>query len=81
MEKSGRIVQTGTQQRSWPHYVQGKEIVASGALGVVRLVEAFWFMNYGVRGVNNLPRKSARLRPISTGRPGWDRRPTSRSIR
>ena len=49
VEKSGRIVQTGTQQRSWPHYVQGKQIVASGALGVVRLVEAFWFMNYGVR--------------------------------
>ena len=58
VEKSGRIVQTGTQQRSWPHYVQGKQIVASGALGVVRLVEAFWFMNYGVRGVNNLPKKS-----------------------
>ncbi len=59
VEKSGRIVQTGTQQRSWPHYVQGKEIVASGALGVVRLVEAFWFMNYGVRGANDLPRSSA----------------------
>ena len=50
VEKSGRIVQTGTQQRSWPHYVQGKQILASGALGVVRLVEAFWFMNYGPRG-------------------------------
>jgi predicted dehydrogenase len=49
VETSGRIVQTGTQQRSWPHYVRGKEIVASGALGVVRLVDAFWFMNYGVR--------------------------------
>jgi predicted dehydrogenase len=56
VEKSGRIVQTGTQQRSWPHYVQGKQILASGALGVVRLVEAFWFMNYGVRGPNTLPR-------------------------
>ncbi len=56
VEKSGRIVQTGTQQRSWPHYVRGKEIIASGALGVVRLVDAFWFMNYGVRGVHNLPR-------------------------
>ena len=55
VERSGRIVQTGTQQRSWPHYVRGKEIVASGALGVVRMVEAFWFMNYGVRGGNNLP--------------------------
>jgi predicted dehydrogenase len=56
VDKSGRIVQTGTQQRSWPHYVQGKQIVASGALGVVRLVEAFWFMNYGVRGANNAPK-------------------------
>jgi predicted dehydrogenase len=59
VEKSGQIVQTGTQQRSWPHYVQGKQILASGALGVVRLVEAFWFMNYGVRGVNGLPRSQA----------------------
>jgi predicted dehydrogenase len=59
VEKSGRIVQTGTQQRSWPHYVQGKQILASGALGVVRMVEAFWFMNYGVRGVKNLPRTQA----------------------
>ena len=59
VEKSGRIVQTGTQQRSWPHYVRGKEIIASGALGTVRLVEAFWFMNYGVRGVRHLPRNPA----------------------
>jgi predicted dehydrogenase len=59
VEKSARIVQTGTQQRSWPHYVQGKHIVASGALGVVRLVEAFWFMNYGVRGINLPPRSQA----------------------
>jgi predicted dehydrogenase len=59
VEKSGRIVQTGTQQRSWPHYVQGKQILASGALGIVRLVEAFWFMNYGVRGVGNLPKSQA----------------------
>jgi predicted dehydrogenase len=55
VEQSGRIVQTGTQQRSWPHYVRGKEILASGALGAVRLVEAFWFMNYGVRRVNKVP--------------------------
>jgi predicted dehydrogenase len=24
VEKSDRVVQTGTQQRSWPHYVRGK---------------------------------------------------------
>jgi predicted dehydrogenase len=55
VEKSGRIVQTGTQQRSWPHYVQGKQIVDSGALGAVRSVEAYWFMNYGPRGLHQPP--------------------------
>ena len=59
VEQSDRVVQTGTQQRSWPHYVRGKEIVASGALGTVRLVEAFWFMNYGVRGAAGRPRDQA----------------------
>jgi predicted dehydrogenase len=46
VEKSGRMVQTGTQMRSWPHYIQGKQIVDSGALGTVRLVDAWWFLNY-----------------------------------
>jgi len=41
VEKSGRMVQTGTQMRSWPHYIQGKQIVDSGALGTVRLVDAW----------------------------------------
>jgi predicted dehydrogenase len=45
VEKSGRMVQTGTQMRSWPHYVQGKQLVDSGALGTVRLVDAWWFLN------------------------------------
>jgi predicted dehydrogenase len=46
VEQSGRIVQTGTQHRSWKHYIQGKQIIDSGALGEVRLVESFWFLNY-----------------------------------
>ena len=46
VDESGRMVQTGTQQRSWKHYIQGKEIVDSGALGTVRLVESYWFLNY-----------------------------------
>ncbi len=46
VEKTGRIVQTGTQHHSWKHYIQGKEIVDSGALGEVRLVESYWFLNY-----------------------------------
>jgi predicted dehydrogenase len=46
VEKSGRMVQTGTQMRSWPHYIRGKEIVDSGALGTVYLVDAWWALNY-----------------------------------
>ncbi len=46
VEKGGRIVQTGTQHRSWNHYIRGKEIVDSIALGDVRLVESYWFLNY-----------------------------------
>jgi predicted dehydrogenase len=46
VEQSGRIVQTGTQHRSWKHYIQGKQIIDSGALGNVRLVETYWFLNY-----------------------------------
>ena len=46
VEKSDRMVQTGTQMRSWPHYIQGKQIIDSGALGTVRLVDAWWFLNY-----------------------------------
>ena len=46
VEKSGRMVQTGTQHHSWKHYIQGKEIVDSGALGQVRLVESYWYLDY-----------------------------------
>src|SRR5262245_56532764 len=30
VESSDRIVQTGTQQRSWEHFIQGKQIIDSG---------------------------------------------------
>ena len=46
VEKSGRIVQTGTQHRSWKHYIQAKEIIDAGTLGTVRMVESYWFLNY-----------------------------------
>jgi predicted dehydrogenase len=47
---SGRIVQAGYQQRSWEHFIQGREIVASGKLGKVSLVLASWYQNY-LRGM------------------------------
>jgi len=45
VEKSGRVVATGTQQRSWDHYLLAKQIVESGRLGQVTLVHCYWYQN------------------------------------
>jgi predicted dehydrogenase len=49
VEQTKRIVQTGTQQRSWDHYVLGKQIVDSGKLGKITFVHTYWYQNYGSR--------------------------------
>lgn len=46
VEKSGRVVATGTQQRSWDHYLLAKQIVESGRLGQIALVQCYWYQNY-----------------------------------
>ncbi|MGH9451879.1 MAG: Gfo/Idh/MocA family protein [Terriglobia bacterium] len=46
VKESGRVVQTGTQQRSWPHYILGKQLIDSGMLGDVAFVYTYWFQNY-----------------------------------
>jgi predicted dehydrogenase len=43
---SGRVVQTGTQQRSWGHYLQAKDIVSSGGLGQVTFIRTYWYQNH-----------------------------------
>jgi predicted dehydrogenase len=43
VEASDRVVQTGTQQRSWDHYELGKQIVDSGRLGHVAFVHSYWY--------------------------------------
>lgn len=50
VEASNRVVQTGTQQRSWPHYILGKQLVESGKLGQIGFVRAYWYQNYAGRG-------------------------------
>jgi predicted dehydrogenase len=47
VKKSGRVVQVGTQQRSMPHIIQGKELVAAGKLGKVFKVKMSWNRNAG----------------------------------
>jgi predicted dehydrogenase len=43
---SKQIVQVGYQQRSWPHYVAAREIVTSGRLGAIPLIQSSWYQRY-----------------------------------
>jgi predicted dehydrogenase len=40
VEASGHVVQTGTQQRSWEHFILGEQIVKSGKLGQITFGQA-----------------------------------------
>jgi predicted dehydrogenase len=46
VRESKRIVQTGTQQRSWEHYMHAKDLIASGTLGQVTLIRTYWYQNH-----------------------------------
>ena len=43
---SKQIVQVGYQQRSWPHFMAAKDLVAAGTLGQVTLVLTSWYQDY-----------------------------------
>jgi len=45
IQASKQIVQTGTQQRSWDHWMLGKEIVDSGRLGQITFVQTYWYQH------------------------------------
>jgi predicted dehydrogenase len=45
IEGSKQVVQTGTQQRSWEHWVLGKHIVDSGKLGQITFVQTYWYQH------------------------------------
>jgi predicted dehydrogenase len=44
--KSKNIIQVGMQRRSYDLYQEGREVVASGKLGKVRMVRSWWLNNY-----------------------------------
>jgi len=44
-EKSGKIVQVGTQNRSSSLYKKAKELIQEGKVGDVHFVRAFWYRN------------------------------------
>jgi predicted dehydrogenase len=49
---SKNIIQIGMQRRSYDLYLEGRDIVAAGTLGKVRMVRSWWLNNYlgGGRG-------------------------------
>jgi predicted dehydrogenase len=49
--KTKRIIQVGMQRRSYDLYQEGRGVVASGALGTVRMVRSWWLNNYLGGGV------------------------------
>lgn len=42
VQRTGRILQVGTQRRSAPMFMEARQIIASGVLGEVRLVNSWW---------------------------------------
>jgi len=48
VEETKRVVATGTQQRSWPHWIMGKQIIDSGKLGKITFIHTYWYQNYSV---------------------------------
>jgi predicted dehydrogenase len=63
VEASNRVVQTGTQQRSWPHFIQAKKLIDSGALGQITFIETHWYQNHYAHH-SNVP-------DIDTGKLDW----------
>ncbi len=65
VRESKRVVQTGTQQRSWEHFIQAKDAIAAGQLGKVTLIRTYWYQNH-VAGQNNGP-------AVDTAKLDWKR--------
>ncbi|MHC4181655.1 MAG: Gfo/Idh/MocA family protein, partial [Planctomycetota bacterium] len=54
--KYDRVVQIGTQQKSWPHYIQAAEVIRSGRLGEISEVKV-WDMDYLYPGPGDPPKE------------------------
>lgn len=55
VEDSGQVVATGTQQRSWKHFIEAKELIDKGVLGKITFVRCHWSQNYSRFGSNPAP--------------------------
>jgi predicted dehydrogenase len=59
VERANRVVATGTQQRSWDHFLLAKEMVEAGRLGQITLAECYWYQNYLRRNPDDRQRVDA----------------------
>ena len=53
--RTNRVVQTGTQHRSAPHYREVARIIQSGDLGSVHLVRIWNYLNMSPEGIGRAP--------------------------
>src|SRR5689334_10067172 len=51
-----QIIQVGMQRRSYDLYLEGRKVVADGALGTVRMVRSWWLNNYIGDGSKRTPK-------------------------
>jgi predicted dehydrogenase len=61
VQDSKRVVQTGTQQRSWEHYIQARDIIVGGGLGQVTLIRTYWYQNHIPSHANPLQFDTSKL--------------------
>ena len=55
VEDSGQVVATGTQQRSWKHFLEAKQLIDQGVLGKITFVRCHWSQNYSRFGSSRSP--------------------------
>ena len=54
-EGSEQVIATGTQQRSWDHFLEAKGLVEKGVLGRVTFVRCHWLQNHLTQGWRRVP--------------------------
>ncbi len=65
VEASGRVVATGTQQRSWDHFIEAKGLIDKGELGRVTFARCHWSQNHLQSGAQGAPE-------VDAGQLDWD---------
>jgi predicted dehydrogenase len=58
---SKQIVQIGYQQRSWEHFKEAQQMIASGKLGRVALIVSHWYQGYRKLMSNRKPADPAKI--------------------